>query len=191
MDNDGEKKLCRWLGPAEGIGSGNCHWILPIFCRPIARSTVFLIGDEIERAQHTIEAKQHFDEQKQDKIGDSKRQSEVEEDFDGLFPLIDEDVCEADRDTDYDTEPLEPVAPGPDADVYTPESIDEYISARVLLPRGEDVVQAKVAGQMHGRDCNPLGMRHSNPFLKEYGYWLLITDSPSYGHTLPLLSPSY
>jgi hypothetical protein len=26
---------------------------------------------------------------------------------------------------------------------------------------------------------------------KEYGYWLLITDSPSYGHTLPLLSPSY
>jgi hypothetical protein len=27
--------------------------------------------------------------------------------------------------------------------------------------------------------------------LKEHGDWLLITDSPSYGRTLPLLSPSY
>ena len=41
MDHDGEVKLGRWLGPARGIGSGNCHWVLPISCRPIARSTVF------------------------------------------------------------------------------------------------------------------------------------------------------
>jgi hypothetical protein len=27
--------------------------------------------------------------------------------------------------------------------------------------------------------------------IKEYGYWLLITYSPSYGCTLPLLSPGY
>jgi hypothetical protein len=27
--------------------------------------------------------------------------------------------------------------------------------------------------------------------VTEYGYWLLITDSPSYGSTLPLLSPGY
>ena len=45
--------------------------------------TVFLIGDESERAQHTIKAKLHFDEKVQDRIGDSKRQSKVEEDFDG------------------------------------------------------------------------------------------------------------
>ena len=66
MDHNRETKLGGWLGPA--IGIGNCHWILPIFCRPIASSTVFLIGDEIERAQHTIQAKQQFDEQVLDKL---------------------------------------------------------------------------------------------------------------------------
>jgi hypothetical protein len=87
LDHDSETKLGRWLGPANGIGNGNCHWILPISCRPITRSTVFLIGEEVERAQHTIEAKQHFDEQVQDKIGDNRRQSEVEGDFDGFFSV--------------------------------------------------------------------------------------------------------
>ncbi len=74
LDHDGETKLSCWLGPAKGIGSGNCHWILLISCRPIARSTVFLIGDEVETAQHTIEAKQHSDEKvAQEKIGGSRR----------------------------------------------------------------------------------------------------------------------
>jgi hypothetical protein len=31
----------------------------------------------------------------------------------------------------------------------------------------------------------------ADDLIKEYGYWLLITDSPSYSSTLPLLSPSY
>jgi hypothetical protein len=71
-----------------------------------------------------IEAKEHFDEPVQDKIGDSKRQSEIEEDFDGLLPSIDE-VHEAERDADNDIEPLEPGATSPEADDYTFESMDE------------------------------------------------------------------
>ena len=54
IEYDRETKLARWLVPAKGIGSGNCHWILPISCHPIARSTVFLIADKVERAQHTM-----------------------------------------------------------------------------------------------------------------------------------------
>ncbi len=154
MDHDGETKIGRWLGPARGIGSGNCHWILPISCRPIARSTVFLIGDEIERAQHTIEAEQHFDEKVQEKIGDSRRQSEIEEDFEGLFPSIDE-VHEAERDADDDIEPFEPEATRADADDFTPEAMDEYISASVLLPRGDDVVRAKVVGRHAALESDP------------------------------------
>jgi hypothetical protein len=101
----------------------------------------------------------------QEKIGDNRRQSEVKEDFEGMFPSI-EEVHEAERDADYDIELFEPKASRADADNYTPESMDEYyISASVLLPRGEDVVRAKVVGRKHGRDGNQLGMRHSNPIL--------------------------
>jgi len=170
-----------------GSGERNCHWILPISCCPIARSTVFLIGDESERAQHTIEAKQHFDEKVQDRIGDSKRQSEVEEDFDGLFPSI-EEVQEAERDADDDIEPLEPESTKSDADDFTPESMDEYISASVLLPRGEDVVRAKVVGRTHGRDGNPLGVRHSNPILDTREYQVEFPDGSTATYTANVIA---
>lgn len=39
-DQDGENKIGKWLGPAIGIGGGDCYWILPKSARPIARSTV-------------------------------------------------------------------------------------------------------------------------------------------------------
>jgi hypothetical protein len=73
----------------------------------------------------------------------------------GFFPSI-EEVQEAERDADDDIEPLEPESTKSDADDFTPESMDEYISASVLLPRGEDVVRAKVVGRMHRRDGNSL-----------------------------------
>jgi hypothetical protein len=92
-----------------------------------------------------------------------------------LLPSI-EEVQEAERDADDDIEPLEPKSTRTDADDYMPESMDEYISASVLLPRGEDVVRAKVVGQMHGRDGNPLGMRHSNPILDTREYQVEFPD---------------
>jgi hypothetical protein len=111
----------------------------------------------------------------QEKVGDIRRQSEVEEDFEGLFPSI-EEVHEAERDADDDIEPFKPEATRADADDYTPKSMDKYISASVLLPRGKDVVRAKVVGRMHGRDGNPLGMRHSNPILDTREYQVEFPD---------------
>lgn len=45
LDEDGEQKLGRWLGPAEKHGSADCYWILPLSCRPIVRSTVWAVPD--------------------------------------------------------------------------------------------------------------------------------------------------
>ena len=35
LDEDRETHLGRWLGPAEGYGAGDCHWILPVSARPL------------------------------------------------------------------------------------------------------------------------------------------------------------
>jgi hypothetical protein len=40
-DSDGESKIGKWLGVANGIGGGDCFWLLPMSARPIARSTVW------------------------------------------------------------------------------------------------------------------------------------------------------
>jgi hypothetical protein len=52
-----------------------------------------------------------------DKIGKGRRQTEVEEDFDGLFPSI-EEVQEAERDADDDIELLEPETTRSDVDDF-------------------------------------------------------------------------
>jgi hypothetical protein len=58
-DADGENIIGKWLGPAVGIGGGDCYWILPISARPIARSTVWSITTEestVEAIKDTIKA---------------------------------------------------------------------------------------------------------------------------------------
>ncbi|KAI2506375.1 hypothetical protein MHU86_8103 [Fragilaria crotonensis] len=87
--------------------------------------------------QHTIKAKER--EKLQEKIGDSKCQSEVDDNFFGLFLSIKE-VQEAERDAEDDIEPLEPESARKDADDYKPESMDKFIlPSCMLLPHGEDV----------------------------------------------------
>ncbi len=75
-----------------------------------------------------------------------------------------------------------------DADDFTPESVDEYISASVLLPRGEDVVRAKVVGRTHGRDGNPLGVRHSNPILDTREYQVEFPDGSTATYTANVIA---
>jgi hypothetical protein len=66
--------------------------------------------------------------------------------------------------------------------------VDEYISASVLLPRGEDVVRAKVVGRTHGRDGNPLGVRHSNPILDTREYQVEFPDGSTATYTANVIA---
>jgi hypothetical protein len=66
--------------------------------------------------------------------------------------------------------------------------MDEYISASVLLPRGEDVVRAKVVGWTHGRDSNPLGVRHSNPILDTREYQVEFPDGSTETYTANVIA---
>ena len=69
-DSDGENKIGKWLGPAIGIGGGDCFWILPISARPIARSAVWSITPEeltVDAIKETIKT---LDLAIKDRIGD-------------------------------------------------------------------------------------------------------------------------
>ncbi len=55
--------------------------------------------------------------------------------------------------------------------------MDKYVLEYVLLPCDKYVVQAKVVGLKHGRDSNPLCMRHSNPILDTWKYQVEFLDN--------------
>ena len=78
QDHDRESKIGRWIGVAEGIGGGDCFWILPLSAKPIARSTVWAISHD-EAASNTVQERiRILNESIESKIGDSKDELHVQ-----------------------------------------------------------------------------------------------------------------
>ena len=63
-----------------------------------------------------------------------------------------------------------------DADNYTPEMFDAYLSAWVLLPHGGELLKAQIVGQKRDANGNPVGQAHSNPILDTREYEVGFTE---------------
>jgi hypothetical protein len=109
-----------------------------------------------------------------EKIGDSIPENEVDEDLTSQFPEVPDDIFLDEREDEYD--PAEPEATMPEADDYTPEAFDEYLTAEVLLPNMGSMVRAKVTGRKRDADGKPIGLRNSNPILDSRQYEVEFPD---------------
>ena len=67
----------------------------------------------------------------------------------------------------------------PYVDDYTPEELDEYIGAHVLLPAGSEVLRAVVKRRTHDHDGKPIGLRDPNHMLDTREYHLKFPDRSS------------
>ena len=74
-----------------------------------------------------------------------------------------------------DTELAEPLE-NQDADSYTPESLDEYLGATLLLPHGDGVQRARVLRRQQDPLGKPVGKRHSNPIFDSRMYEVEFPD---------------
>jgi hypothetical protein len=83
----------------------------------------------------------------------------------GLFDNDDESI-----------EPLEPEGSRPEADDYTPETLDEYLTAKVLLSHGGELQRATVRARVKDRDGLPIGRRNPNPLLDTRSYEVEFPD---------------
>ena len=64
----------------------------------------------------------------------------------------------------------------PEADAYTPEAYDEYLTAEVLLPNMGEMMKAKVIGRKRDADGNPIGVWNANPILDTREYQVEFPD---------------
>jgi Reverse transcriptase (RNA-dependent DNA polymerase) len=108
------------------------------------------------------------------KLGKHRTDKEVEEELEDLFPSA-EDLL-GDDDTDDGFEPFEPEAAMPEADEWTPESFDTYLTAEVLLPLHGELTRARVTGRKRGADGNPIGKANANPILDSREYEVKFHD---------------
>ena len=168
------KCIGRWLGLADDCIDDMAFNVLTEKGRVIVRKDVWAIPDD-DMKNPTI-----------------RQQLEV---YDGLIktllvdtsPSSDEDTANVSPDPPDDffgedeSESLFPAAldsdtPLPDADDYTPEELDEYLTAEVMLPHGGDQARAKIIGRSKDEHGRPIGKRDPNPILDTRFYDVLYPD---------------
>jgi len=79
-------------------------------------------------------------------------------------------------DEDDPIEPFEPNEKSQEADLFTPEAMDEYLNAELLLPHGDAMQRARILRRKRDESGLPIGRRHSNPILDTREYEVEFPD---------------
>ena len=161
---DEKLHLGRYLGPSVDVGTAMTAKILKSNGEVIPRSTLRRLNqDEIDSKVHA-EMRTKFMQEINDKLGPAAIESD--------FP--DEEITPEYQ--HWEDDPAFPKAPPEDEQEVTPEAGDNYVSANVLLPRGDTLARGRVIGRKRDTDGNPIGRAHSNPILDTREYMVEFED---------------
>ena len=139
-------------------------FLLPKSAKPIVRSTVWSLTPE-EKAEKREEIKlllMLIDE----KIGNDRTNDEVFAELgDDALPQV-ETLGDGYEATQLQT----------DADEYTPEAFDEYLSAQIVTDRGGEMLRGTVKSRERDCDGKPVGSSNPNPILDTREYLVCFED---------------
>jgi predicted hotdog family 3-hydroxylacyl-ACP dehydratase len=183
-----QRRLARWIGVAHSVGNPMTFWVLPSTCKVLARSTVWSLTED-ERQNPAIQAQMaELDASIREKVGDLVPDDEVDGELLGINPEIPDDIFLEEHEDEF--EPAEPGSAMPEADDFTPEAYDEYLTAEVLLPNMGEVTRAKVVGRKRDADGNPIGLRNTNPILDTREYEVEFPDGATNVFTANMIAES-
>jgi hypothetical protein len=159
---------------AENVRSTPCQYILPKSCRQIAQSSVTTDSKDELLQPEVMEQIKRFEEIIGAKIENKQSDDNVIEEFSDT-PQIPADIFKGD-DPD-DVEAVERTMP--EVDDWTPEVFDHFITAEVLLARGDNNEKAVITRRARDGNDNPIGRYHSNPILDTREYELTFEEDGS------------
>ena len=150
------RELGRWLGPSHDVGQAMCSKLLNKKAQIVCRTSVFPLSVEDEHSEVITAQKVVFEEALKAKLKDRAEGVGNEDDLD-------------DGDDTPEYEPYgdergdEPTMP--EADEYDHDAYDKYISAEVVVPKGDSFLYGKVLRRKRDGDGNLLGHSNRNPVL--------------------------
>ena len=169
--SDERPMVGRWLGVAHNVGSSMCYYVLTKKGTVLARTTVHPIPD-IDRTLNVFKANcVELDAGIKETIGDGVHDDDFQAAPKGIFGDV------ADQFVPYEDHEIDPGIQ--EADDFTADTLDKYLSAEVMLPRGDTFVRGKVTGRKHNRDGRPIGKQSSNPILDTREYTVEFPDGTS------------
>ena len=156
-----------WLGVVHQIGQALYYWILPESGISIVQTMIQHISqDELAMAM----VKELLIQYEIELTCWMLLEGEVLEPLPPNCFLFDEDV------TNEEHVPFEPDAYMPEAEEYYADAYDKYISAEVMLPKGDALECAHIVNHKQDNQGNPIGEQNSNPILDTHVYDVQFSD---------------
>ncbi len=125
----------RWLGVAHRVGQALCYWILSESGAIIACTTVQKVTPDEQSSLLVQERIREFDERVRTKLGHAMEMT------DDVHPMRNTYLQDVD---DGIFDPIEPEAEMPEANEFDADTYDKYLSAQVLLPKGDLMLSGQV-----------------------------------------------
>ena len=179
-DKEAKYKLGRFCEVAKNVGPSCTYWIITANAEVVVRSTVTTLLDERRRGPAWQEQMADHQERTKNKIGDHQNKDEVAAEIgEGTLPDIPDDLFD-ELEEIYNNAPVS-AAVESDAlllkvDDYTADSMDTYLNAEVVLPRGGIMSKGKVVKRCKNSDLKPIGLRNENPVLDTCEYVVEFED---------------
>ena len=173
------KRICRWLGPAAGVGQAFCFYILLESAEFIARSSVIPIPEEDLTTPEVQRQCSQFMISVESKIGTFTNPIYSDgRDYNFFDPTIFDNLqSEQAEELPYGDEIIDAIP----AEVDMPylEQLDNYIGTKVVIPGttpGTAPVLAVIKGRKRDSNGNPIGRKNDNPILDTRVYQLQFPD---------------
>ena len=164
---DGHPTIGRWLGPAIDVGNAMTHKVLKANGETIFRSTVRAWNQEEEDNPVLMQQRKDFMDSIKDTCGPRAKPQDFPKD--ALTPEFEYYADDSQQEEGFEGTPDEILPP-------TPEFGDNYVGARVLLPRAGGMDNATVRKRSRGNDGNPIGRANDNPILDTRQYVVEFED---------------
>ena len=170
--NDKEQ-LGRWLGPTvPEVGATMCAKILKENGNVLHRSTYRPLTKEERANEACAAARRNFDIKIQQRYGKPTTESSILEqesnDQRSVSVLTPEYDAYSDGHEHHERHD--------DVDNYDIETYDSYLTAQVLLPKGDETLRAEVLRRKTDHHGNPIGRAHTNPILDTRLYEVRFPD---------------
>ena len=168
-----KRHLARWLGEAMNIGQAMCYYILPASGVPIVRSSVQPLLDADRTTDAVKEELFNLDLMIKEKIGD--KTNDMPDYFSDSY--IDTQEGDAEFDPHYDASAaFDPIPQEETNNEFDPEILDEYLTAQVQLPLGDEMVLGTVLARKRDAHGNPIGRAANNPIFDTRVYQVQFPD---------------
>lgn len=180
------KKLGHYLGPSTTTGDVMCSKILTSKGTYRINSSVFPLSVEDRNSEVVKEKIQQYESELAEKLRERMA---------GIEPLIEQVEVDTDSETpDYEVyHDLEGKKEHemPEADDLDFEAFDKYLSANVVLPDSDGVLQhATVRRRKRDEDGNLIGHSHRNPILDTSLYEVEFEDGNIHTYTANVIADS-